>query len=128
MKPPLLILLIGLFGCVSQPIPEPPVAAPAPTPMPVAVSPPEVRPAHVASVVKAYRAIEQQEVPAVTAQDVTPDHIHRIHVADLAARHALWALERSDHRPTLAELDRARDAVRRLALILQEPPGQLGAP
>jgi hypothetical protein len=121
MKPSVLtILLIGLCGCVAHPVPEPAVVALAPAP--VAARPPEVQPAHVASVVKAYRAIERQEVPAVTSQDVTVDHIHRIHIADLAARRALWALERTDRRPTLADLARARDAVNHLALILQEPP------
>jgi hypothetical protein len=126
MKPSMLaILLVGLSGCVSQPIPEPPARslAPATAPVFVADRPPEVQPAHVASVVKAYRAIERQEVPAVIAEDVTPDYIHRIHIADLAARRALWALERSDRRPTLADLMRARDAVNHLALVLQEPRG-----
>jgi len=118
-----MVLSIALCACVSQPIPEPPARSLVPAAVVVVDRPPEVQPAHVASVVKAYRAIERKEVPAVIAQDVTPDQIQRIHFADLAARRALWALERSDRRPTVTDLIHARDAVSHLAQVLQEPRG-----
>jgi hypothetical protein len=79
-------------------------------------------------VLKAYRAIEKRELPAVTAQDVTADYVHRVQVADRAARHALSVLERADRRPTLADLTRARDAVNRLEAALQQPSGQAETP
>jgi hypothetical protein len=134
MKPSGLLFLIGLCGCVLQPVSRPSTpavasesaSAPLHQPASVATPAPEVKPAHVASVVEAYRTIERQEVPAVTAQDVTPEYIHRIHLADLAARQALLALERADRRPTLADLVRARDAVTHLASVLEEAPR--GAP
>lgn len=117
-----IIWMLLVAGCAApQPVvlslPPPIEVAPAPVPTPE--SPP--LPPPVKTVAQQYQQEAQKEVEAVTAPDVTPEYIREVHTADLTARRALSALE-ARHRPTLEALNRAREAVRRLAEILDTAP------
>jgi hypothetical protein len=113
-----ILLSLLLSSCAATPAP-PPLIPPVAIEMPILMP---VDPAPVASVVRAYRAAERKEVPRVTADGVTADYVRRVHIADLAARHALAALERQDGRATPEGLARARTAVSDLAAALNATP------
>lgn len=118
MKPWTILAGAALCGCAAAPIPEPP----PPLPVVIAIAPPPPVSQPVASVVKAYRAVEKQEVPKITAENVTAEYVRRVHSADIAARHALAALERQDGKATPASLSTARAAVSELAAALDASP------
>jgi hypothetical protein len=115
---PWIVFAATLCSCAAAPLPAPP-----PEQMAAAVTPlPPVDHVPVAQVVKAYRAIESQEVPRITADGVTVDYIKRIHVADLAARVAVGALERQGGHPTHQAIARALAAVSALSAALNATP------
>lgn len=119
-----IVWMLIVTGCTA---PQPVVL---PLLVPEAVAPPaEAAPTQalpslpppVKTVAQEYQQQAQKEVQAVTAPDVTPEYIRAVHTADLVARRALSALE-TRHNPTVEALSRAREAVRKLAEILNATP------
>jgi hypothetical protein len=120
-----LALALGLLGCTLAPPAPPPLID---TPPPVIVEAPAKPDAPVASVLRAYKAAERQEIPAITAANVTADFIRRLHRADRDARGALRRLVQQGSHVTPPVLHHARDRVRALAAVLDDPPGPPEAP
>lgn len=118
--------MLLLSGCtlVSQALPI--AAEPETTPETPALSKPATPviaalPAQVA-VIKHFDAAKARELSAVTSPDITSEHIAQIAAADARARQALTALGQQHNHITPSVLQAARDAVRALETVLDEPP------
>lgn len=123
MKRMVWLLVLIVAGCgAGPPVALPlPLALPPPEDVPPAPASPSL-PSPITTVAQQYQQAAQKEVAAVTAPDVTPDYIRAVQTADRAARRALSALEARGHKPTVAALNRAREAVRQLAAVLDSAP------
>lgn len=120
----MLVLIIAGCGAARLPIVAPPLPPPVAVAPPVEVVPkpnPDALAPPIKTVAQQYQQAAQKEVAAVTAPDVTPEYIKQVQTADRIARRALSALE-TDRSPTVAALNRARDAVRDLAAVLDAAP------